>query len=209
MRKIPVQARAKERVERILDATEALIIEDGVAKLAVADIATRAGVPIGSLYQYFTNRDEVLRALCARYYQTLEAAAADCFSNVRSINDFITDVRTALQLCWRFTQENAGYRRLFFDVQAWEVLREADWDDTLLNAERMQRCLAPLLPQNPPERVLALCILIGDTASGTARLAARFDHLRSELFAELIAMVESRVYAMLVTGSQRRLEAIQ
>ncbi len=197
MRKVPTQARAKQRVESILDATEALIIEDGLATLTVNNIAARAQVPIGSLYQYFTNRDEVLRALCDRHYKILEAGSAECFSNVTSIADFTRDVRNALQLCWDYTRDNPGYRRLFFDVQAWEVMREADWQDTFVNAKRMSQALQSLVPYVPQESLLALCLIVGDSASNTARLASRFDDLQEELFSQFIDMVESRVYTLL------------
>lgn len=197
MRKAPTQARAKQRVERILDATEALIIEDGVASLTVNSIAARAAVPIGSLYQYFTNRDEVLRALCSRHYETLEAASSDCFLEVKTIADFMRDVRKALNLCWDYTRDNAGYRRLFFDVQAWEVMREADWQDTFVNAKRMSEALQALVGYVPQESLLALCLIVGDSASNTARLAARFEDMREELFGQFIEMVETRVYALL------------
>lgn len=197
MRKIPTQLRAKQRVERILDATEALLIEHGIATLTVNDIAARAEVPIGSMYQYFTNRDEVLRALCDRHYQTLEAGAAEFFLNVKSVADFTRDVRKALNLCWNYTYDNAGYRELFFDVQAWGVMREADWQDTMLNAQRMARALHALVSYVPYDGVLALCIIIGDSASSTARIAVRFPDLRSELFRQFIEMVESRVFTLL------------
>jgi AcrR family transcriptional regulator len=197
MRKAPTQARAKERVERILDATERLIIADGVAALTVNNIASEAKVPIGSLYQYFTNRDEVLRALCDRYYRTLGEAASDCFRNVRTVAEFNRHVRQALITCWNFTRDNPGYRQLFFDVQAWEIMREADWQDTFLNAKRMGEALQQLVPYISEKRILALCVIVGDAASGTARLAARLPELREELFAEFIEMVESRVYSLL------------
>jgi len=197
MRKVPTQARAKQRVESILDAAEALIIEDGLANLTVNSIATRAQVPIGSLYQYFTNRDEVLRGLCDRHYKILEAGGADCFTNVTSIADFTRDVRKALQMCWDYTRDNPGYRRLFFDVQAWEVMREADWQDTFVNAKRMSQALLGLVPYVPQESLLALCLIVGDSAGNTARLAARFEDLQEELFAQFIDMVESRVYTLL------------
>jgi AcrR family transcriptional regulator len=193
VRKAPVQARSKERVQRILDATEVLIIESGVAGVTIHDIAARAEVAIGSLYQYFTNRDEILWALCERYYQQLDEMTGHCFKDVRTVDDFLRDVRQALEICWKFTSENPGYRSLFFDVQAWEIMREADWRDTLLNSERMSGALAPLAPGARPERLLALSVLVGDAASGTARLASRIENLREELFTEFLEMVESRV----------------
>lgn len=197
MRKIPTQLRAKQRVERILDATETLLIESGVGTLTVNDIAARAEVPIGSVYQYFNNRDEVLRALCDRHYRTLRAAADDYFANIRTVADFTRDVRKALYLCWDYTNNNAGFRELFFDVQAGDVLREVDWQDTLLNAERMSNALRSLVSYVPHDSVLALCIIIGDSASSTARIAVRVENLRDELFKQFVAMVESRVFTLL------------
>lgn len=197
MRKAPQQLRSKERVERILDATEALVIEDGVASLTVNSIAARAEVPIGSLYQYFTNRDEVLRALCDRHYAGLRGDSAECFVDISNVSDFTRDVRRALQLCWDYTRDNAGYRQLFFDVQAWEIMREADWQDTFVNAKRMSQALQKLAPYADPKSILALCVIIGDSASGIARVAVRFDDLRDELFFEFIEMVESRIYTLL------------
>ena len=197
MRKVPTQLRAKQRVERILDATEALLIESGVGTLTVNDIATRAEVPIGSVYQYFNNRDEVLHALCDRHYRILGAAADGYFTNVRTVADFTRDVRKALYLCWDYTNNNAAFRELFFDVQAWGVLREVDWQDTLLNAQRMSEALRSLVSYVPRESVLALCIIIGDSASSTARIAVRVDDLRDELFKQFVAMVESRVFTLL------------
>ena len=197
MRKIPTQLRARQRVERILDATEALLIESGVGTLTVNDIATRAEVPIGSVYQYFNNRDEVLHALCDRHYRILGAAADAFFTNVRTVADFTRDVRRALYLCWDYTNNNAAFRELFFDVQAWGVLREVDWQDTLLNAERMSVALHSLVAYVPRASVLALCIIIGDSASSTARIAIRVGDLRDELFKQFVAMVESRVFTLL------------
>ena len=197
MRKVPTQLRAKQRVERILDATEALLIESGVGALTVNDIATRAEVPIGSVYQYFNNRDEVLHALCNRHYRILGSAADAYFTNIRTVADFTRDVRKALYLCWDYTNNNAAFRELFFDVQAWGVLREVDWQDTLLNAERMSDALHSLVSYVPRESVLALCIIIGDSASSTARIAVRVDDLRDELFKQFVAMVESRIFTLL------------
>ncbi len=206
MRKIPTQLRAKQRVERILDATEALLIENGVGALTVYDIANRAEVPVGSLYQYFTNRDEVLYALCERHYRILSAAANEYFTNIRTVADFTRDVRKALYLCWDYTNSNAAFRQLFFDVQAWGVLREVDWQDTLLNAERMSDALRSLVSYVPRDSVLALCIIIGDSASSTARIAVRVDDLRDELFKQFVSMVESRVFTLLRDNAE--LEAV-
>ncbi|MFD0806308.1 TetR/AcrR family transcriptional regulator [Nocardioides caeni] len=65
-RRLPTQARSRERVERILDATSELVLSDGVEGLTTRSIAERAELPVASLYQYFSDKEAVLLALCER-----------------------------------------------------------------------------------------------------------------------------------------------
>jgi AcrR family transcriptional regulator len=66
VRRSPVQRRSAERVERILGACAALLDEVGYAALTTKEVARRAEVPIGTLYQFFPGKDGLLRALAAR-----------------------------------------------------------------------------------------------------------------------------------------------
>lgn len=66
MRKKPLQARAAATVEAIVEAASQVLEQEGEEGLTTARIAERAGVSIGSLYQYFPNREAVLLALIRR-----------------------------------------------------------------------------------------------------------------------------------------------
>ena len=65
-RRSPVQARSRQRVERILDAAARVVVDGGVDALTTRSVAEGAGVPVASLYQYFSDRDAVLLALVER-----------------------------------------------------------------------------------------------------------------------------------------------
>jgi len=65
-RKIPRQARSLATVEVILDAAGLLLVDEGYEQATTNRIAERAGVSIGSLYQYFPNREAVVAALARR-----------------------------------------------------------------------------------------------------------------------------------------------
>lgn len=65
-RRKPRQARAQATVEAILEATFQLLEADGLTNLTTNHIAERAGVSIGTLYQYFSDRDAILLALSQR-----------------------------------------------------------------------------------------------------------------------------------------------
>ncbi len=73
-RKAPAQRRSVETVERILDAAARLFDERGYHGTTTNHVAEAAEVSVGSLYQYFPNKDSLLVALAQRHLaETAEA----------------------------------------------------------------------------------------------------------------------------------------
>ena len=62
-RKAPAQARSTATVAAILEAAARILETDGLAGYSTNAIARRAGVSVGSLYQYFPGKDAITRAL--------------------------------------------------------------------------------------------------------------------------------------------------
>jgi AcrR family transcriptional regulator len=75
-RRIPRQARATETVEAILEAATQILEAGGLAAFTTNAVAERAGVSIGTLYQYFTDKNELLRAIAQRELRTTLANVA-------------------------------------------------------------------------------------------------------------------------------------
>ena len=69
LRKAPSQERSRLTVEAILDAAAQVFEKHGYAAGTTNRIADRAGVSIGSLYQYFPNKDAILIALTERHIE--------------------------------------------------------------------------------------------------------------------------------------------
>lgn len=63
MRKRPQQRRSREMVRALIDATAKVIQEYGLDDTTTGRIAERAGVSVGSLYQYFADKDALIEAL--------------------------------------------------------------------------------------------------------------------------------------------------
>jgi AcrR family transcriptional regulator len=72
--KEPKRKRGIARVAKLLDAGAAVFAEQGYKAATMTEIAARAGAPIGSLYQFFPNKDVLADALIARYAEHVEAA---------------------------------------------------------------------------------------------------------------------------------------
>lgn len=71
MRAVPQQTRSHQRVKKILDTAEKLFAQVGYEVATTNEIAAQAHVSIGSFYQYFPNKEAILRALVQRYQSEL------------------------------------------------------------------------------------------------------------------------------------------
>lgn len=65
-RRQPVQKRAEFTVGAIIDAARELLLKHGADAVTTRQVAGRAGVAVGTLYQYFPDRDAILMQLAYR-----------------------------------------------------------------------------------------------------------------------------------------------
>lgn len=72
-RKTPGQQRSQATVAAILEAAARILETEGLGAYSTNAVAARAGVSIGSLYQYFPSKDAVTRALIRRSAEALLA----------------------------------------------------------------------------------------------------------------------------------------
>ncbi|MCF6327709.1 MAG: TetR/AcrR family transcriptional regulator [Devosiaceae bacterium] len=85
VRKQPKQQRAILLVETILEAA-AHILEDGIEPFTTNHIAQKAGVSIGSLYQYFPGADAIMAALIEKHVADERAAARNVVATISTRN---------------------------------------------------------------------------------------------------------------------------
>ncbi len=83
LRKIPVQRRSKETVAVIFDAAAQVFSLNGYAATTTDRIAERAGVSIGSLYQYFSNKDAILLGLVERHLKEGQAFVVELLKEIQ------------------------------------------------------------------------------------------------------------------------------
>ncbi len=81
-RKTPQQSRSVATVEAIHDATIQVLLKDGPDRLTTVRVAERAGVSVGTLYQYFPNKQALLFAVLERHLLGTAKAIEDaCAAN--------------------------------------------------------------------------------------------------------------------------------
>src|ERR1700685_4313866 len=73
-RKTPVQARAAVTVQAISEATIQVLLSHGTDRLTTTRVAERAGVSVGTLYQYYPNKQALLFAVLEDHLGKVSAA---------------------------------------------------------------------------------------------------------------------------------------
>jgi AcrR family transcriptional regulator len=86
-RKQPKQKRSIKRFETILESAQSLIITHGVAQMKMTDIATHAGVPVGSVYQFFPEKAAILKVILDVRLSALTQGIKVRLTDVRSEAD--------------------------------------------------------------------------------------------------------------------------
>ncbi len=73
-RKSPRQARALATVEAIFEATIQVLLSEGPTRLTTTRVAARAGVSVGTMYQYYPHKEALLYAVTGRYLDAIAEA---------------------------------------------------------------------------------------------------------------------------------------
>ncbi|MCH8203741.1 MAG: TetR/AcrR family transcriptional regulator [Candidatus Hydrogenedentes bacterium] len=156
-RRVPVQARSRERVERILDAAAQLLSDQGYDAVKTNLIAKRAGVSIGSIYQFFPNRFAIFNALADRYRKKIASALSKTMgpeSPDRPWEEALEDGFESLAEMWR---DDWAFHMVWLAIQNTAELTEARerYREMLIN-EELVYFLRRILPDRSDSRLQAI-----------------------------------------------------
>src|SRR5690242_11966063 len=84
-RKKATQARAQATIEAIMRATAHILVKDGYDRASTNRIAARAGVSIGSLYQYFPSKEALVAALMERHMEEMAEVARSALARIATL----------------------------------------------------------------------------------------------------------------------------
>lgn len=105
---IPTQIKNADLVNRrrhqITEAAVRLFIEKGFHKTTTREIASAAGVSIGSLYEYVASKEDVLYLVCESIYIEVEKGVADAMARAEKGRDTLAEViREYFLVCHRMS----------------------------------------------------------------------------------------------------------
>ncbi|HEY0947216.1 MAG TPA: TetR/AcrR family transcriptional regulator [Opitutaceae bacterium] len=184
-RKKPSQSRSQATVDVILDAAARIFVETGFDAATTNAIAERAGVSIGSLYQYFPNKLALLAALKERHVIVLVAGMRAACAGARE-RSLAEGVGVIIEACVGHFAVHAPLVRLFQEELPLHALGErgeAAFDETLgLLREFFSRHRAAIRVENIEDAVFFSRAIVGSVMKAAA--CERFEDLRNGVIAQ-------------------------
>lgn len=113
VRRLPTQQRSRLRVRRMLESAAALADEVGYEGATMSRVADRAGVPVGSLYQFFPDKKSLFNAVVAGYVQRLVDLVEEAFSD-HTPEDWREDVDRVIDTYMEFYRTEPGFGALWY-----------------------------------------------------------------------------------------------
>jgi AcrR family transcriptional regulator len=194
-RRIPQQARSRERVDRILRAARRLIGANSAASMR--EIADAANVPIASLYQYFPDKAAVMRALLSEFYERMRVRLETALHFVQRVEDVPRFTDAMIDALVSELGSAQPHLNVWAAAQESPVLRALDTRDALALADMLSARFRELAPAIDSERVRDTCVFAAVMAGPAIRqsfLLPRTDGER--VLRELKALLRLRVESL-------------
>lgn len=203
-RKCPRQARSAVTLDAIFEATLQVLLSAGPARLNTTRVAERAGVSVGTLYQYFPNKQALLHAVLERYLARLmEALEAACNDHRgKAAEDMIeAAVKAYLQVKAQEPEISRALYIVAMDLGARGLIEAA--------IQRAERAIAAMLATASDGRFSdphAVARLLFAAIHGTVRMFYERDlppRIGGEVERQLTTMCRSYVAAAIESGERR------
>ncbi|RVT93307.1 TetR/AcrR family transcriptional regulator [Sphingomonas crocodyli] len=185
-RKTPQQARSTATIEAIHIATIQVLLAGGVGRLTTTRVAERAGVSVGTLYQYFPHKQALLFALVERQFDLIEGAMVAAATKLEGQD--LAAIAEGLAIAWL----DAKMADIVSSRAIYAIAAEFDLSDLMSRAATcMTDLIGGLLSSSPgtdfPDRD-AVAFMVAALLGGSVRVVMEadgsdegFDRLRREL----------------------------
>jgi AcrR family transcriptional regulator len=195
-----VQARSAATVDAVLSATIQVLLAEGQERLTTTRVAYRAGVSVGTLYQYFPNKQSLLRAVLERHLDdVISAVERACLRNhCQPLDQMASALITAfLDAKMKSVRTSAALYAIANDVDGARIAREM--------SQRGCHAVASMLSTAPAELTtepMVLAELLQGVLAGTSRrlIESPAPHkLLDSYRAELIRLASSYLAASAIS----------
>jgi AcrR family transcriptional regulator len=186
LRRRPVQQRSAARVERMLEACATLIDEVGYDGVTTTLIADRAGVAVGSLYQFFPDKRAVVQALTQRNLDRFMEAIGERMGAATALEHWWDAVDLVFDAYVEMYRQVPGFTQIRFGDVVDLRLMDDQRDNNTVIADRLAELLADQFALPLTELRLPISVAV-EISDGILNLA-----FRRRLFTEDVVIAEAK-----------------
>ncbi len=184
LRRTPSQKRSRERVEQILACATALIQEKGSDAMRMSEVAEKAGISIGSLYQYFPDKAAIVRTLAERYNAVCNECIGSELARVTSMAELREVFSGLFDIYYDMFLAEPVMRDIWSAMQADKALREIDLQQSRAGGKLLADVWARFAPDTPRATIDSAAFLIMHLGDCTMRLAVSVERAEGDQIVE-------------------------
>ena len=155
----------------MLAAATKLIAERGSDALRMSEVAERAGVSIGSLYQFFPDKTAIVGTLVERYNEAGRRCIADGLAGVRNDDEMRRAFSALIDIYYNIFLAEPVMRDIWFGAQADKALRDAQLADSRRNGAIVAAALKRIRPDIDPRALETSAFIAMHLGEEAMRLA--------------------------------------
>lgn len=187
----PRQQRSIDRVDSILEAAKELIVEKGSAGLKIQDIAQRAKINAGSMYQYFPNKAAIIHALGQQYLDLVNGMLQMALvKKPETIEECVETLHILFDQFYLLNRNDPVIHDIWVSTSADKNLQDMDIEDSRRNAKLIFEHMKLLFPEAHWTSIERLLFLSMHLCGATMRLAMSVEEEEGkEIFQMTKAMI--------------------
>jgi AcrR family transcriptional regulator len=193
LRRTPAQVRGERRIEMVLDAAAQLFDEVSYESATTILIAQRANTAVGSLYDFFPNKEAIARALVERFTAELRAlldgAMTDDVAQL-PLDQALTQLIDPL-VQWIHTQP--GFRALYLKAPQVGQLSQGHQSLEHLITQRIATLLRLRYPRSKPSEVARISRICLEVVKALTALAIQDKKINRKVITDLKVLLRAYI----------------
>lgn len=192
----PRQKRAIERVALILDTAVEMILETDINALKLNELADRANIPVGSVYQYFPSRTAIIKRLMDDEFERIREISRQRYTLVTNEEEFVHCLLDGINDVYKMTSANPVLLELWAGSQADALIRHLHDEDNVYHANLLLETALRVLPDASEDELKNQCLLCSVLVDSVVRLATKMDAKEGKALANECARMAVREFGL-------------
>lgn len=193
-RRRPTQERSKVKFDSLLQASRDVLLEAGFESFTCEEVAQRAGLPIGTLYQFFANKYVIVCELDRQNAVAIQSELDKLASELPTL-DWLVLLDRLVDHMAQLWLHDPSRSAVWYAVQSTPITRATAEVTEQQLAARVAHVLAPLTPGTPRERRKIMAEVLVHMAYSMLNFSVRDAQEHAEAIIELKRLLASYLLA--------------